>query len=77
MIEINKEAIAHRFMRYAQIDTQSDPQSGQHPSTEKQKNLSKILVEELKQMGIANAEMDTTVMCMRQYLPIREKTMCR
>jgi len=57
-IEINKADIANRFMRYAQIDTQSDPQSGTHPSTEKQKNLSKILVEELHQIGIANAEMD-------------------
>ena len=57
-IEINKDAIAARFMRYVQIDTQSDPQSGTHPSTEKQKDLSKVLVEELKQMGITNAEMD-------------------
>lgn len=59
MIEINKTAIASRFMRYVQIDTQSDPQSGTHPSTEKQKDLSKILVEELKQIGITDAEMDT------------------
>jgi tripeptide aminopeptidase len=58
MIQINKNDIANRFMRYVQIDTQSDPQSGTHPSTEKQKDLSKILVDELKQMGITNAEMD-------------------
>jgi tripeptide aminopeptidase len=57
-IQINKESIANRFMRYVQIDTQSDPKSGVHPSTEKQKNLSKILVEELKEIGIADAEMD-------------------
>ena len=57
-ILINKDVIANRFMRYVQIDTQSDPQSGEHPSTEKQKDLSKILVEELKQIGIADAEMD-------------------
>ncbi|HET7116109.1 MAG TPA: peptidase T [Hanamia sp.] len=57
-IEINKNSIASRFMRYVQIDTQSDPKSGKHPSTEKQKDLSKILVEELKQMGIKDAEMD-------------------
>jgi tripeptide aminopeptidase len=57
-IEINKETIANRFMRYVQIDTQSDPKSGAHPSTEKQKNLSKILVEELKEIGITDAEMD-------------------
>lgn len=57
-ISINKSDIASRFMRYVQIDTQSDPKSGKHPSTEKQKDLSKILVDELKQIGIANAEMD-------------------
>lgn len=45
-------------MQYVQIDTQSNPKSGTHPSTEKQKNLSKILVEELKEIGIADAEMD-------------------
>jgi tripeptide aminopeptidase len=58
MISINKDSIANRFMRYVQIDTQSDPQSGKHPSTEKQKNLSNILVEELRQIGIADAETD-------------------
>ncbi|HXS56436.1 MAG TPA: peptidase T [Hanamia sp.] len=58
MIEINKESIAKRFMRYVQIDTQSDPQSGLHPSTEKQKHLSQILVEELRQIGLADAGMD-------------------
>jgi tripeptide aminopeptidase len=58
MIEINKAAIAERFMRYVQIDTQSDPQSNSYPSTEKQKNLSLLLVEELKQAGIKDAEMD-------------------
>jgi tripeptide aminopeptidase len=57
-IEINKESIASRFMRYVQIDTQSDPKSGTHPSTQKQKNLSKVLVEELQHIGIADAEMD-------------------
>jgi tripeptide aminopeptidase len=58
MILIDKDSIAARFMRYVQIDTQSDPKSGLHPSTEKQKDLSKILVEELKQIGIMDAQMD-------------------
>jgi tripeptide aminopeptidase len=49
---------AERFMRYVQVDTQSDPQSGKHPSSEKQKELSKILVQELLQMGITDAHMD-------------------
>ncbi|MDQ2718379.1 MAG: peptidase T [Bacteroidota bacterium] len=58
IIEIDKTAIAERFMRYVQIDTQSDPKTGLHPSTEKQKDLSRMLEEELKLMGIS-AETDT------------------
>lgn len=45
-------------MRYVQIDTQSNPLSDTHPTTEKQKNLSKLLAEELKAMGISDAHMD-------------------
>lgn len=49
---------AERFMRYVQIDTQSDPSSNTAPTSEKQKNLSRVLVEELQQMGAANVELD-------------------
>ncbi len=49
---------AERFMRYVQIDTQSDPLSLTHPSTEKQKDLSGILVSELKEIGVSDAHMD-------------------
>ncbi|MDB5199970.1 MAG: pepT [Chitinophagaceae bacterium] len=44
-------------MRYVQIDTQSDPQSNAQPTTQKQKDLSKILLSELQQTGIT-AELD-------------------
>ncbi len=47
-----------RFLRYVQIDTQSDPNSPSQPSTEKQKNLSRVLVEELHAMGITDAHLD-------------------
>lgn len=47
-----------RFLRYVRIDTQSDPESETQPSTEKQKNLSRLLVEELKKMGIDDAHLD-------------------
>ena len=47
-----------RFLRYVQIDTQSDPESPTCPSTEKQKNLGKVLVEELLAMGIQDAHLD-------------------
>ncbi len=51
-------SVAERFMRYVQIDTQSDPQSAAIPSTEKQKDLSRLLVKELQEMGIADAVLD-------------------
>ena len=44
--------LIERFLRYAKIDTQSDHESKTFPSTEKQKDLSRLLVEELKQMGL-------------------------
>jgi len=53
-----KYTVAERFLRYVKIDTQSDPASKTSPSTEKQKNLGKLLAEELKQMGMADAHMD-------------------
>jgi tripeptide aminopeptidase len=49
---------SERFLRYVQVDTQSDPQSTSHPSTEKQKVLGRLLVDELQQMGIPDAHMD-------------------
>ena len=51
-------SVADRFMRYVKIDTQSDPHSNSFPSTEKQKDLSRILVNELIDMGISDAHMD-------------------
>ena len=58
MFQNYKFTAADRFMRYVQIDTQSDPQSETYPTTEKQKDLSRLLAEELKNMGIADAHMD-------------------
>ena len=49
---------AERFMRYVQIDTEADPNSDTQPSSMKQKDLSKLLVEELLAMGISDAELD-------------------
>jgi tripeptide aminopeptidase len=50
--------VCERFMRYVQIDTQSDPHSDSHPSTEKQKNLSKLLAGELLEIGLHDAQTD-------------------
>jgi tripeptide aminopeptidase len=58
MIQISPDSIAERFMRYVQIDTQSDPTSTAHPTTEKQKDLSRLLFNELRAMGISDAATD-------------------
>lgn len=50
--------IADRFCDYAKIDTQSDPESTTFPSTAKQKDLSRLLVSELLEMGISDAHLD-------------------
>lgn len=48
----------NRFLQYVKYDTQSDEESTSFPSSEKQKNLSRLLVEELKQLGVSDAHMD-------------------
>ena len=48
----------NRFLKYVTIDTESDPFSTTFPSTEKQKNLGRLLVEELQEMGITDAHLD-------------------
>lgn len=54
----NNYGTAARLMRYVQVDTQSDPASTTSPTTEKQKDLSTILVAELLAMGITDAHLD-------------------
>ncbi len=58
MLHNYNSAVAERLMRYVQIDTQSDPQSNAQPTTEKQKDLSRLLVDELLKIGISNAHLD-------------------
>ncbi len=50
--------VAQRLMKYVQVDTQSDPDSATFPSTEKQKDLLKILRDELLELGYLDAVMD-------------------
>jgi len=52
------DTVTDRFLRYTAIDTQSDPSSATSPSTEKQKNLGRLLVSELLEMGISDAHLD-------------------
>ncbi len=50
--------VLERFLRYVTIDTQSDPDSPTTPSTEKQKDLGRLLVAELRDVGLSDADMD-------------------
>jgi len=50
--------VTDRFLRYVAIDTQSDPASDAIPSTVKQKDLGKLLVAELLEMGVTDAHLD-------------------
>jgi tripeptide aminopeptidase len=56
---INKnKSLQNRFIKYVQIDTQSDPKSPTVPSTEKQKDLGRVLVAELLDLGVTDAHLD-------------------
>jgi tripeptide aminopeptidase len=53
-----RESLLDRFIRYARIDTQSSDSSTTYPSTEKQKDLLRVLVDDLKAAGLEDAAMD-------------------
>ncbi len=50
--------VSERFLKYVSFDTESNPESSTVPTSEKQKNLAKFLVEEMKAIGIKDAYMD-------------------
>ncbi len=52
------DSVLDRLLRYVVIDTQSDPTSQAQPSTEKQKNLGRLLERELKALGLDDAHLD-------------------
>ena len=54
--ELAPEAL-ERFLRYVRIDTQSDPTSSSYPTTAKQLDLSRLLVQELLELGLADAQL--------------------
>ncbi|MDP3452509.1 MAG: peptidase T [Bacteroidales bacterium] len=53
-----KDKILEKFLRYISVDTASDPESSSQPSTSKQLDLSRMLVKELKEMGISDVSLD-------------------
>ncbi len=53
-----KEKILEKFLRYISVDTASDPESSSQPSSAKQLELSRMLVQELKDMGVTDVSLD-------------------
>jgi tripeptide aminopeptidase len=53
-----QHTVTERFLRYVVIDTQSDPASPTCPSTEKQKDLGRLLASELQAIGLRDAHLD-------------------
>lgn len=52
------DKLLERFLQYVKIDTQSDPESETFPSTKKQFDLAHVLMDELKNMGLSDIELD-------------------
>ena len=52
------QSVIERFIRYVKIDTQSIHKSTTYPSTAKQLNLARLLVDELQELGLKDAAMD-------------------
>ncbi len=50
--------VLDRFLRYAKVDTQAEHRVSERPSTQKQLDLSRLLVEELRELGLADAELN-------------------
>lgn len=57
-MSLSSYSVADRLMRYVQIDTTADPNSETTPSSLKQKNLSEVLANELKGLGLVDAHTD-------------------
>ncbi len=57
-MNLYSHTVEHRFLRYVQIDTTADPNSTSFPSSAKQKDLAQVLVQELKEIGLKDVEMD-------------------
>ncbi|SDZ99625.1 peptidase T [Psychroflexus halocasei] len=55
---LNNKEILERFLTYVKIDTESDPNSNETPSTEKQWDLANLLKKELEEIGMSDVSID-------------------
>ncbi len=68
---MQQQSLVERFLRYVRIDTQSDEESGRHPSTDKQRDLADLLVTELKDLGL-DVDYDEKNCYVYAYLPPKD-----
>ena len=66
-----QQSLVERFLRYVRIDTQSDEESGRHPSTDKQRDLADLLITELKDLGL-DVDYDEKNCYVYAYLPPKD-----
>ena len=55
---MNKDHIIKRFISYVTIDTESDPNNPDFPSSDNQWDLANLLVKELKDIGMSDVTLD-------------------
>lgn len=67
-------SVKERFLKYVQIDTQSNPDTGTHPSTQKQFDLARLLAEELKELGAKDVRVDKNCY-VYAYLPANSENL--
>ena len=58
MVEIDREELLARFLRYVKVDTRANPDTDEYPSSEGQWELGRMLVDELKAMGLSDVNQD-------------------
>jgi tripeptide aminopeptidase len=57
-VTINRDRLLERFLRYVRVGTSADPRSGVYPSSESQRELGRILADELAAMSVDDARQD-------------------
>ena len=69
LIMIDKQHIIDRFIKYVTIDTESDPNNPEFPSTENQWNLAKVLEKELLYIPILTDDPEKMMEDLEKKLP--------
>ncbi len=63
------DAVTERMIRYAKVETTSDPLKGSYPTSEKQYELAKILYDELGKIGVHARHLDDKNYIVYAWIP--------